>query len=65
MYQLYQVLYSHSHNGIQPSPEEVLYASGKMPFDSLIHTEYINNSLLKQPVSKKLSPDSKQRLLCV
>ena len=41
MSQLYQVLYSRSHNGIQPSPEEVLYASGKMLFDPLIHAEDI------------------------
>lgn len=41
MHQLYQVLYSRSRQGIQPSPEEVLYASGKMPFDPSIHAEYI------------------------
>ena len=41
MHQLYLVLYSRSCNSIQPSPEEVLYASGKMPFDPLIHAEYV------------------------
>jgi hypothetical protein len=41
MHQLYLVLYSRSRNGIQPLPEEVSYASGKLPFDSSIHAEYI------------------------
>ena len=41
MHQLYLFLYSRSCNGIQPSSEEVLYAAGKMPFDSLIHAEYV------------------------
>jgi hypothetical protein len=41
MYQLYLVLYSRSHNGVQPSPEEVLYASGKKPFDASVHDKYI------------------------
>jgi hypothetical protein len=33
--------WSRSRNGIQPLPEEVSYASGKLPFDSSIHAEYI------------------------
>ncbi|KAF8152347.1 hypothetical protein B0H34DRAFT_664204, partial [Crassisporium funariophilum] len=40
-YQLYLVLYSRSRNGVQPSPEEVLYASGKMSFDASVHNQYI------------------------
>ena len=41
MYQLYMALYSRSRNGVQPSPEEVLYASGNMPFDASVHEQYI------------------------
>jgi hypothetical protein len=41
MYQLYLVLYSRSRHGVQPSPEEVLFASGKMPFDASVHDQYI------------------------
>ncbi|KAF8071963.1 hypothetical protein FPV67DRAFT_1412468, partial [Lyophyllum atratum] len=41
MYQLYLVLYARSRDGIQPTPEEVLYASGQQAFDPSIHAEYI------------------------
>lgn len=41
MYQLYLVLYSRSRNGVQPTPEEVHYASGKMLFDASVHNQYV------------------------
>jgi hypothetical protein len=40
MYQLYLVLYGRSRNGVQPNTEEVLYASGKTPFDPSVHDQY-------------------------